>query len=142
MPIIKNPAADFSNANFTNSRIQLFGPSPMILTGARMNECQIFSTTATPRTAANIEFDRKAAETFLAGLSPEQREAIMLDGKRVKGSKKAGSGGCFIATAACGSDQADAVIRLQEFRENLLRPNAFGLRLSRLTSPLHHHWQG
>ena len=36
------------------------------------------------------------------------------------------SSGCFIATAACGTDQAEDVVRLREFRERVLRPSTWG----------------
>ena len=40
--------------------------------------------------------------------------------------KRFEGGGCFIATAACGTDRAGDVIRLQEFRETVLRQTPWG----------------
>ncbi len=39
------------------------------------------------------------------------------------------SSGCFIATAACGSDQAEDVVHLQDFRDTVLRPRLLGTAL-------------
>ena len=36
------------------------------------------------------------------------------------------TGGCFLATAACGSESADEVVRLRAFRESVLRPTLIG----------------
>jgi hypothetical protein len=41
------------------------------------------------------------------------------------------SGGCFIATAACGSPEAPAVVALRDFRERALRPTRLGRGLIR-----------
>jgi hypothetical protein len=49
---------------------------------------------------------------------------------------------CFIATAACGSGQAVDVVRLQQFRDRVLRRTALGrtciMVYERLSPPLAH----
>jgi hypothetical protein len=54
-------------------------------------------------------------------------------------SPAASKGGCFIATAACGTDRAPSVVLLREFRETILRPTwpgrAFIAAYERLSPP-------
>ena len=62
-----------------------------------------------------------------AALSPEQRAEVTLVKLAIPPPKPpAPPSKCFIATAACGTDQADDVMRLQLFRERVLRQSSAG----------------
>jgi tetratricopeptide (TPR) repeat protein len=57
-----------------------------------------------------------------AGGGPVAAQDVQVQ-SRVGGQRKSG---CFIATAACGADQAPEVLLLQQFREQVLRPRLVG----------------
>jgi len=106
-------APDFSGANLSGARIALGGPLKPILEGSNLDGCTI--TYVPPQSAQHKTALDKALDDFVSRLSEEQRSKIVVERPDV--SKR---GPCFIATAACGTDQSGEVICLQDFRDTIL----------------------
>jgi hypothetical protein len=126
--VTRRKPADLTNANLTNASIAVDCKTPpgLILTGAQMDGCRAL--------VAEEVLVKQAINVFQARLTPEQLSQVVWEDR--SGSpiqvdpflspRQKGSGGCFIATAACGTDQAQDVVTLRRFREVVLRPNRFG----------------
>jgi uncharacterized protein YjbI with pentapeptide repeats len=116
---------DFTRAVFSGATIHLlFGPKSAIMTDADLRGCKVISGSNTPTAADNRAYHKEILDSFLTCLSVQQRsdiELTVLEPPRP-------SGACFIATAACGTDQAEAVVRLREFRDLLLCRSRLGRR--------------
>ena len=104
---------DFSSANLSEARIALAWPWRPVLDGANLDGCTV--TYIAPRSARDKPALDKALDDFVSRLSEEQRNRIVIERPDV--SKR---GPCFIATAACGTDQSGEVICLQDFRDTIL----------------------
>jgi hypothetical protein len=120
---------DFSNATLSGTTIEVgvsalynSGPTrtksprlPIVLTGAQMNGCRVGADNAHGHSR---EGQKQILEMFVSCLSEEQRSQIVLQAPSR----------CFIASAACGTDQAEDVVRLRACRDHVLRNTGFGRR--------------
>lgn len=112
--------ADFSSANLSGARIVFGFPLQMKLENAIMKGCRI-SYVPPKNQDQKDRFDKRLDE-FMAGLSDDQRSEVILERPEIKKGK------CFLATAACGSEESREVVTLQQFRETVLRPTSLGNR--------------
>lgn len=113
--------SDFSEADLSNSTIILFGdPHGMILTDANLTGCRILVASGMKRSER-----KRALRGFLDNLSEEQRGQIVLDDNHRELMVEDKSA-CFIATAACGTDQAEDVVQLRAYRDNVLQQSRIG----------------
>ena len=109
--------------------------SRYVLNGAHMNGCIVKCREINLRT-------RKAHDLFLGALSAEQEKQINMtisaqdlalsDKQAAAYQAEAGkkSGGCFIATACCGSPTDPLVRDLRRFRDEILMARAPGRMLA------------
>jgi uncharacterized protein YjbI with pentapeptide repeats len=123
----------FCNADLSNVFLEIPFPTAMKLDGAKMNGCKV-SFPAPDRRSNSADKDNinEAKSLFLNSLTEEQKSAIILEGSQSKQSK------CFIATAAYGTDQAQEVYRLRQFRDTVLLRSNIGrafVALYELLSP-------
>lgn len=120
-----NPA-DFSGANLSGAQFILSSGTSLKLTGANLSGASV--SYPEPRHPADkLAFDRVVDE-FVASADASQRGGINVVRREVVKSSRA----CFIATAACGDEEAEEVVALRMFREQRLRASALGNRLIRL----------
>lgn len=114
---------DLAGANLEGATIENIGGIPLVLNGARMKGCRLIYDVR----------KRRSLNRLLAGLSEGQRAGVVPEERVVS------RGRCFIATAACGSDQHEHVVVLREFRDVVLRRSWAGrqaISLYELTSPV------
>lgn len=129
--IVEDPPVDFTRANLSGVQFKIPYPTPMILTGANLDGASVVTGPIGGRTKEGIAL-------FRASLSDAQRRQVNIeasDEALERGQKAAADqatasapkqGGCFIATAACGSEGHADVVRLQMFRDRVLAPSRVG----------------
>jgi uncharacterized protein YjbI with pentapeptide repeats len=100
----RTPPVDFTGADLTGAKVKLDVYKAPTFTGACIKNC----TLLVPK-GLDVE----------AALSPEQRGGATVTRYRQERKSDAQdsekTGGCFIATAACGTEQAEDVVRLRQF---------------------------
>jgi hypothetical protein len=113
-------AADFTSANLCGVKFVItFEFGKLILTDARVERCSVSgSSDGQPE---NDRYLWQCAEEVLASFSSEQRSAISVNLPPAPSPVA-----CFIATAACGTDKAEEVRRLREFRDGVLVHHGLG----------------
>jgi len=105
---------DFSGANLSGAELQVFGPENLTVTGANTAGMTVKLFGQGSLTGDRAK-DRELLDQFLSQFSEEQKAGI-----------KVGEGGCFVATAACGTPDAAEVRILRRFRDEVLRRRAAG----------------
>ncbi len=110
------------------------------LTGATMLRCRVTSSTIvpTPGMPESAEQASRKIAKFLETCSDEQRLQMGAGASPSSRPATGASGGCFIATAACGTPRHADVVVLREFRDTVLRDKAMGrafIRVYEATSP-------
>ncbi|MGO9119690.1 MAG: pentapeptide repeat-containing protein [Desulfomonilaceae bacterium] len=119
-------------SDFTNATINLLGVVGEMpdVSGANMTGCKI--------NLLMMVMGRKQLkpneDLVLRKLSPEQKSQITLVREWDKpaapvasqSTQRSGGSGCFVATAAYGTDTAAEVIILRSFRDTVLKQNALG----------------
>ncbi|HVT45171.1 MAG TPA: pentapeptide repeat-containing protein [Thermoanaerobaculia bacterium] len=94
---------DFSDANLTAASLQLLGDVPLILSGADLTGVTV---SGSPESLAKMRNQ----------LTEAQRAALVAAAPKR----------CFIATAACGDEEAEEVKALRHFRDDVLSRSPFG----------------
>lgn len=70
----KDPAIDFTDANFTDAKIRIFAsPPPLVLKGANMDNCLIHTLTKTVEERVS---GRKNLDAFVSNLSEGQQSTV------------------------------------------------------------------
>lgn len=135
--------ASFLGADLTKARLGLIAiEAPVDFSGAILSGAE-FNLSSSPRLTlkdarldgARLVGPRKAVDGFLAGLSERQRDQVKAEvSPDVSGEPPPPppKSGCFIATAACGSEEEVDVLRLRAFRDRVLARSAPGRALVRL----------
>jgi pentapeptide repeat protein len=115
---------DFSYANLTGATLDLYTTLPLTLTGANVSGLRIIGSGAASsgplRSRAWKVADFQAGVTaLLASLDEKQRQQVRVEQPKPEG-------GCFVATAVCGSETAPEVVALRSFRDEVLLPAPYG----------------
>ncbi len=143
--LIGEPPADCTGADFSGAELRLPYPAPLILTDAKLDGLRVTCGAVGPQT-------HRAIEQFRASLSEAQRRQVRIQvsdealakSRQMEADQAAApapkKGGCFIATAACGSEGHVDVLRLRAFRDRVLARSAAGRALvalyERVSPPL------
>jgi uncharacterized protein YjbI with pentapeptide repeats len=143
---------DLSGANCTGAQIGVLPPSKINLKDAKLTGCSITFhvvgrdglqwlgesmeyVLSTMSDAQCTEVTWKMRESTRAALSESQRSRMgsrieMMEDPPPQPAKPESvdrrGGGCFLASAACGSEDADDVVRLREFRDIVLLKTRLG----------------
>jgi hypothetical protein len=126
--IAENPPVDFTEANLSGVQFTIPYPISMIFTGANLEGARVITGEIGSQTKQGIDL-------FRASLSETQRRQVRIDvsdealektQKAAAAARESKQGGCFIATAACGSERHLDVVRLRAFRDSVLTPSPAG----------------
>lgn len=143
--LIGQPPIDCTGADLSDVVLKLAYPTPMILADAKVDGLRVTCGQVGHQTA-------EAVELFRGSLSEAQRRQVRIEisEEELARSRKMAAeaaappapkkGGCFIATAACGSAGHADVLRLRAFRDRFLARSWVGRALvalyERLSPPL------
>jgi hypothetical protein len=126
--------ADFTGANLSGAQLILGSPLRAIFTDARVDGLRVTAGEIGPQT-------KEAVDGFRACLSEAQLRQVRIEisqedlerSRKMKedlvNGRASKKGGCFIATAACGSEGHADVLRLRAFRDAVLARTWFGRAL-------------
>jgi hypothetical protein len=128
---------DLSDANLTAATIVVTSVAIGLsyeFSGAEMAGCQVRFAPA-PGIVGDMQgpgWGKGNLDKLLAALSVRQRSQIVLEQPQEAPAQSTAGEGCFIATAACGTDHAPDVTILRQFRETVLRNCSWGRIVIRL----------
>jgi hypothetical protein len=110
---------------------RMVGPRTLVMAGSGVLSPILVCELGARKRGLNLEVAAADArhwwQTGLVPLRPTP-----LAGETASAAQSASSGQCFIATAACGTDQAEEVVRLRAFRDTVLRKTSYGRALIRI----------
>ena len=109
------PPANFTDADLTGAKLEIECSRAPVFTRACLKNCQIILPVSMTELETVLTEQQRAEATLVRKPTPPP-EPVPPPSK------------CFIATAACGTDQAEDVVRLRIFRERILRRTNTGKR--------------
>jgi hypothetical protein len=114
---------DFTGANLEGATLSLEGAASHVLAGARLAGATITVVAGGASGKEAREAKRRELAAFVAALAPEQRAQVKVE------EPPEPKGGCFIATAACGSALEPEVEALRALRDRRLARSPAGRRM-------------